>query len=298
MNNIKMLPLFILTSILCVRVIVLIHEIIGHYLMARILGVHIRYLYCTVFGGAFMRTDLENDPHYFGALITFAGPIIQLVSGILVTLLAFKLNKKTLIGFLLFVFGYIAVNHFFFYFALNVYYGTGDFWYFNTILSNSQRQVLVTLIGGVIVVTAYLLTKKCASILGCLFHQKSRLGLFLSILICWFVAYYTSYSLAALEGHFFGHLVGTYKEASSSAISPVLTFSSAAQFLLHSHVSSRDMLGKFLEIMMCVGTLLGIWRGLGDEATITPSLLRWHQIAVMAGICAVLLFAAPLISFK
>lgn len=119
--------LFALIALTTSRLTLVVHELVGHGVMAELVGGDAERVQLFWFAGGFVEMSLPDDVSRAGRYAVFLGGVIlELIAGAIALLLASRLRRDSIARLAVLAFGAINLIHAGFYLAAGTHHGYGD----------------------------------------------------------------------------------------------------------------------------------------------------------------------------
>lgn len=148
----KLALLFLALGLITSRLSLILHEFVGHGLVAVLQGGVVTDFQLYLFGGGWIRYQLPQITALQEQLISLGGIALELLVGAVLLLLSRRLRRPGLLWFGLVSFGFCNVIHGLIYLVDGTHYGFGDGHGLHVLLA--QRRWLVVLPGSILLVLA------------------------------------------------------------------------------------------------------------------------------------------------
>jgi uncharacterized protein (DUF2267 family) len=151
--------LFTLIALATSRLILIVHELVGHGAVAEAVGGDVTRVKMFWFAGGFVEMSLPDGTTWLDRYLVFLGGVgLELVAGVIAVLVARRLRAGSVARLAVFAFGAINLVHALFYLAAGTHHGYGDGRILHAELGGA-RPVAVAVLSALVCAAAFFLAR-------------------------------------------------------------------------------------------------------------------------------------------
>lgn len=280
--------LFLYCSILfqlSFRLIVLLHEFLGHGLVGYVCGLPIYGFYVSYFGGAFLVTNSFNCPIKSHLFFLGAGCLAQTIVGSICLLLAQRYRRESsLRSFSLLFVGACMLLYALLYLISSIILSSGDGYKIIRLLGSRQQTVFVCL-SIALACLSFMIFKAFGSYLHSWFHDSRKLVWTIKTTAVLGGVVMTLWMLAPLESHIIR------PDPTNEEIKNTILMAHPIHFDFWGHTYKYNILALFGPLLVLFPGMLGLY--LSEPATpeMTVPTPSWKSIFKVCIVYGLTLFA-------